>query len=103
MALSKKDLQINITLNEMYNTHSLLQQHIEALVCPFITSEALEVNPEVSSLRATNSTSESWPMNLGLPLVKFRAKRIAQSSFLYSAVGKRQFRTSRRPSCPKIT
>ncbi|KAG8700309.1 glyceraldehyde-3-phosphate dehydrogenase 1 [Ceratobasidium sp. 395] len=31
MALSKKDLQINITLNEMYNTHSLLQQHIEAL------------------------------------------------------------------------
>lgn len=32
MALSKKDLQINITLNEMYNTHSLLQQHIETLV-----------------------------------------------------------------------
>ncbi|KAF8674126.1 Rho GTPase activation protein [Rhizoctonia solani] len=31
MALSKKDLQINITLNEMYNTHSLLQQHIETL------------------------------------------------------------------------
>ncbi|QRW04017.1 GTPase-activating protein [Ceratobasidium sp. AG-Ba] len=31
MALSKKDLQINITLNEIYNTHSLLQQHIETL------------------------------------------------------------------------
>lgn len=32
MALSKKDLQINITLNELYNTHSLLLQHIDVLV-----------------------------------------------------------------------
>ncbi|WWC85874.1 uncharacterized protein L201_000741 [Kwoniella dendrophila CBS 6074] len=31
MALSKKDLQINITLNELYNTHSLLTQHMEVL------------------------------------------------------------------------
>lgn len=31
MALSKKDLQINITCNELYNTHSLLLQHIEVL------------------------------------------------------------------------
>ncbi|GJJ08690.1 hypothetical protein Clacol_002909 [Clathrus columnatus] len=31
MALSKKDLQINITLNELFNTHSLLLQHIEVL------------------------------------------------------------------------
>ncbi|EIW57609.1 Rho GTPase activation protein [Trametes versicolor FP-101664 SS1] len=31
MALSKKDLVINITLNELYNTHSLILQHIEAL------------------------------------------------------------------------
>ncbi|KAI9066220.1 Rho GTPase activation protein [Trametes sanguinea] len=29
MALSKKDLVINITLNELYNTHSLILQHIE--------------------------------------------------------------------------
>ncbi len=35
MALSKKDLQINITLNEMYNTHSLLSQHADTLVCSF--------------------------------------------------------------------
>ncbi len=33
MALSKKDLTINITLNELYNTHALLEQHIETLVC----------------------------------------------------------------------
>lgn len=32
MALSKKDLTINITLNELYNTHALLEQHIETLV-----------------------------------------------------------------------
>ncbi|KAI0766755.1 Rho GTPase activation protein [Irpex lacteus] len=31
MALSKKDLVIHITLNELYNTHSLILQHIEAL------------------------------------------------------------------------
>ncbi|KAN0120825.1 ras GTPase-activating protein [Russula decolorans] len=31
MALSKKDMMIHITLNELYNTHSLILQHIEAL------------------------------------------------------------------------
>src|SRR5258707_2312823 len=39
MALSKKDLMINITLNELYNTHSLILQHVETLVCtPFPSS-----------------------------------------------------------------
>ena len=32
MALSKKDININITLNELYSTHMLLTQHL-ALVC----------------------------------------------------------------------
>jgi Ras GTPase-activating-like protein IQGAP2/3 len=32
MALSKKDLMIHITMNELYNTHSLILQHIETLV-----------------------------------------------------------------------
>ncbi|KAJ9121927.1 hypothetical protein QFC24_004509 [Naganishia onofrii] len=31
MALSKKDLSINITLNELFNTHSLLMQHMDVL------------------------------------------------------------------------
>lgn len=35
MALSKKDLLIHITLNELYNTHSLILQHIEVLVSMF--------------------------------------------------------------------
>jgi Ras GTPase-activating-like protein IQGAP2/3 len=32
MALSKKDLMIHITMNELYNTHSLILQHVETLV-----------------------------------------------------------------------
>lgn len=32
MALSKKDLQIQITLNELYNTHTLVAQHLDLLV-----------------------------------------------------------------------
>jgi Ras GTPase-activating-like protein IQGAP2/3 len=32
MALSKKDLTINITMNELYNTHSLIVAHIDTLV-----------------------------------------------------------------------
>lgn len=32
MALSKKDLTIHITMNELYNTHSLILQHVETLV-----------------------------------------------------------------------
>jgi Ras GTPase-activating-like protein IQGAP2/3 len=35
MALSKKDLMIHITMNELYNTHSLILQHVETLVKPF--------------------------------------------------------------------
>ncbi|KAJ1923513.1 RasGAP protein [Tieghemiomyces parasiticus] len=31
MALTKKDLSLNITLNEMYNTHALLVQHMDVL------------------------------------------------------------------------
>jgi Ras GTPase-activating-like protein IQGAP2/3 len=31
IALSKKDLVLNITLNEMFNTHALLVQHLDAL------------------------------------------------------------------------
>jgi len=31
LALSKRDLQINISLNEVYGTHSLLMQHVDTL------------------------------------------------------------------------
>eukprot|EP00158_Paraphelidium_tribonemae_P008114 Partr_v1_DN28478_c0_g1_i1_m41489 putative IQ motif containing GTPase activating protein len=34
MALSKKDISISITLNEIYNTHSLLYQHINEISKP---------------------------------------------------------------------
>ncbi|KAI9248995.1 Rho GTPase activation protein, partial [Sporodiniella umbellata] len=31
MALSKKDIEINITLNEMYNTHTLVERHLDVI------------------------------------------------------------------------
>ncbi|KAG1470586.1 hypothetical protein G6F56_002599 [Rhizopus delemar] len=31
MALSKKDILINITLNEMYNTHTLVERHLDVI------------------------------------------------------------------------
>lgn len=33
LTLSKKDLKINITLNELYVTHEYLLKHIDDLVC----------------------------------------------------------------------
>lgn len=44
MALSKKDLTINITMNELYNTHSLILQHIETLVCLIDTTLFVQAN-----------------------------------------------------------
>lgn len=32
VALSKKDLELNITMNELYNTHQLLVGHIDTVV-----------------------------------------------------------------------
>lgn len=39
MALSKKDLTIHITMNELYNTHALILQHIETLVSGLTTGQ----------------------------------------------------------------
>jgi hypothetical protein len=44
MALSKKDLMIHISLNELYNTHSLILQHIETLVSNIPPTSALAIN-----------------------------------------------------------
>lgn len=58
MALSKKDLQINITLNELYNTHSLILQHVDVLVscCLFRTTDTC-LNFVFFSRRMRNNTS----------------------------------------------
>ena len=56
MALSKKDLVIHITLNELYNTHSLILQHIETLVCfSFVYDTDVTV---IYSRRMINNTYE---------------------------------------------
>ena len=59
MALSKKDMNIHITLNELYNTHSLILQHIETLV-RFSTSFSFYLtipHRTNASHRMTNSIS----------------------------------------------
>jgi hypothetical protein len=78
MALSKKDLQINITLNEMYNTHSLLQQHIETLVSAKPDRDAYLPNSQMCRLQATSTISAFLLKSLAQPRARFRAKRTAQ-------------------------
>ncbi|CAG8503077.1 12952_t:CDS:2, partial [Cetraspora pellucida] len=62
MALSKKDLVINITLNEIYNTHALLVQHQEELAASekshlrMLLEEVGPAPPQVS--RKENKTVE---------------------------------------------
>ena len=45
VALSKKDLELSITLNEVYATHSLLERHAGELVSTF-TPERLSRQPD---------------------------------------------------------
>lgn len=60
MALSKKDLDINITLNEMYNTHTLVHRHLDILApkekdhLRILLNDLAPVPPQVS--RKENKT-----------------------------------------------
>ena len=79
MALSKKDLVIHITLNELYNTHSLILQHIEVLVrisssvlLYVITDRDHCSRPMTSNIYASSRTS--WVRHPP----KYRAKRTGQ-------------------------
>lgn len=54
MALSKKDLMIQITMNELYNTHSLILQHIETLVGSFLSSMCLGLIYAIFFLQSPN-------------------------------------------------
>lgn len=56
MALSKKDLMIHITMNELYNTHSLILQHIETLVCAEEMVVVFCLTSLLYSLQMTNNT-----------------------------------------------
>ncbi|RKP25982.1 Rho GTPase activation protein [Syncephalis pseudoplumigaleata] len=62
MALSKKDISLSITLNEVYNTHALLEQHLDELApsesehLRIILSELGQAPVQVS--RAENKTIE---------------------------------------------
>jgi Ras GTPase-activating-like protein IQGAP2/3 len=58
MALSKKDLMIHITMNELYNTHSLILQHIETLVRTVTTGVVSLIDDIFLSPPTTSSISE---------------------------------------------
>lgn len=77
MALSKKDLMIHITLNELYNTHSLILQHIETLVRFLISSTRLVLICMLSfcSRQTTNNTYVFSPTSLDRLHHKYRVKK----------------------------
>lgn len=76
MALSKRDLQINITMNEVYNTQSLLQQHIDSLVHFFFTLMRGQRNwRNRHRLETTSNICEFCWTNWDLPQLKFLEKR----------------------------
>lgn len=67
IALSKKDISLNITLNEMYNTHALLEQHLDVLAPPGKESRLRELMKEVGSAPAQVPRKEN--RTIELPLV----------------------------------
>ena len=95
MALSKKDLLIHITLNELYNTHSLILQHIETLVS-IRSSRAL--NLPLTFFRSPQTTSNTCAFSLtnsGLLQLRSLGRRTARSNSNYTAVGRRQSKISK--------
>ena len=75
MALSKKDLVIHITLNELYNTHSLILQHVEVLVSPRSGLLGAHILTCTHSHRTTNSTFVFLPTSLERPQRRYLARR----------------------------
>ena len=82
MALSKKDLMIHITMNELYNTHSLILQHIETLVRSFVFSTRLDLIYAIFSCsrQTTNNIYAFLPTSLDRPHHKYLVKKIERST-----------------------
>ena len=77
MALSKKDLQISITLNELYNTHSLLLQHVDYLVSCF--SRKCDVTQLTLPVTKRQATLANSPGRAGSCSGPSTAKRESES------------------------
>ena len=94
MALSKKDPLIHITLNELYNMHSLILQHVETLVSDYPQS----LVPPLTLFRSARTTSTTCvfsPTNWDLLLLRFPRRKIAHSSFGCTADGRCPSKTSK--------
>ena len=92
MALSEKDTLIHITLNELYNMHSLILQHVETLVSDYPQSLVRPLTL-FRSARTTSTTCVFSPTNWDLLLLRFPRRKIAHSSFGCTADGRRPSKT----------
>ncbi|KAL0946107.1 hypothetical protein HGRIS_012372 [Hohenbuehelia grisea] len=66
MALSKKDLAINITLNELFNTHALVLQHLDMLAPSekqHLRIIAEELGPAPAQVSRQENTSVEIPLH----------------------------------------
>lgn len=95
MALSKKDLLIHITLNELYNTHSLILQHIETLVSDPSSRTLIQPLTSFRSLRTTSNICVFSLTNSDLLPLRSPERKTARSSFNYTADGRRRSKISR--------
>lgn len=85
VALSKKDIELQITLNEVYSTHELIQKHAEELVSILLPSKNC-----ADCLRLAKKDRiwvSCYRSSVLLP-PRSRAKTIEQSAFHCTASGK---------------
>ncbi|KAI8388819.1 Rho GTPase activation protein [Radiomyces spectabilis] len=93
MALSKKNIELSITLNEIYNTHALVQQHLD-IIAPkekdhirILLAEIGPIPPQVS--RKENKTIElplfsRWEIPIqDLTMALMSENNITQNDILY--------------------
>ena len=64
IALSKKDMKISITLNEIYSTHALLAKHVDQMVPSQIGLANLEFGQRRSSV---DITQRPWQRSKSAP------------------------------------
>ncbi|KAJ1661120.1 RasGAP protein [Dispira simplex] len=93
MALTKKDLSLNITLNEMYNTHALLVQHLDVLASGKDAHLRIcleELGPAPAALpRAENHTLvlplfSRWETSINVDLTSFSGESsVTQNDILF--------------------
>lgn len=91
MALSKRDLSIDITLNELYGTHALFMQHLDTVV-----SSSVVIFELTSSPLTRDNIFACSSMTLALHPTRSRVARMVPSTCLFTPDGRRRSRICRR-------